>query len=617
MSSNDNDTSIINKANPAVVPPLTDPNKQDLFIQQAPNALAPNFIYNAINGKGGNLYEIVVQQAVHQTGIKDSNNNLLNTRIWGYGENNTERDNINVTWPGKTFVVNSNIETKVTWINGLRDARNNPLAHLLAIDTTNHWAYSLNDRSRNLGTDGVPLVTHLHGGNTDSNSDGNPEYFEGLTANSRGPRYVSNNYTYGNTQDAGTLWYHDHALGITRLNVYTGLAGFYIIRDDYDTGLEDNPLSLPADDHELAYCVQDRSFKTNGDYYYPTSTNPNYPPHSIVSEIFGDHILVNGKIWPKTDVEPCKYRIRLLNGSDTRFMRIRFRSVALNETSFGPSSPVLNFTVIGSDQGFLRQAVDVTKLDFMPAERLDIIFDFASVPENTRIIIENTLGDVPITSRNDSALGARTNRIIAFDITRPIDSRCNFDKNTFNRMIADIYPHIHDVPVKTRNLGLFGTRDEFGRMVPMLGTAEMVKDENQTDVQGSLGWSDPVTENPNEGDTEIWNFYNTTDHAHPIHVHLVHFDILSRKKFTATVQVKDMMIDGKLRKGKFMTNIVSTTNEPVYESERGPKDMVICYPNEVTQIRMKFDKPGRYVWHCHILSHEDHEMMRPIYVTPK
>lgn len=197
------------------------------------------------------------------------------------------------------------------------------------------------------------------------------------------------------------LWYHDHALGITRLNVYAGLAGFFALRDDDDTGKPDNPLGLPADPYELGYAVQDRMFKSNGELFYPAFPgDPAYegfiidegvrvcdvtvgPPcldpsqPTALAEFFGDHIVVNGKIWPKASVEPRQYRVRLLNGSDSRFMRLRLRLASSSiATEIGFADPVLPFFVIGSDQGLRENAVQVNEVDFLPGERLDLVIDF-------------------------------------------------------------------------------------------------------------------------------------------------------------------------------------------------------------------------------------------------
>ncbi len=681
MTPNNNDTATT--AGAAVAPTKRIiPTLKDLFVQQAPSALAPNFIYSSNNEKDKKdkheksgqeksnhdsedtqqttQYTIVAQQAVHYTGLTNAQNVQLATKIWGYGEQGEDHTNIKVTWPGKTFEVKSNNQTKVKWINDLRDAKGNPLSPLLPIDNSLHWCYSLKDKKRNIATDGAPLVAHLHGGHSSPQADGNPEYFEGLTANSRGPRFVSNEYQYDNSQRAGALWYHDHALGITRLNVYSGLAGFYIIRDQHDTGKHNNPLGLPAKQYELAYLVQDRMFKENGDLFFPAFPgdpefsgfidNPKVQGPSILAEFFGDHIVVNGKLWPKASVEPRHYRIRLLNGSDSRFMRLQLRSVTADANDLNNASQPLGFTVIGSDQGLLEQSTTVTSLDFMPGERLDIVFDFSTVPANSRVIIENILGDAPFTGvtreiGTNTQAGSLTDRIMAFDVNLALNSSAQdysdsdkeehdnkhgasdiildlFNKQTLDSKLNKLYPAIPSQINRYRKLGLFEGSDDLGRLMPMLGTAEPVTDVNSVQVQGAMPWGNAVTENPNLGDTEIWEFYNVTSDVHPIHVHLVHFEIISRDKFTSTNTAQAItQHDGKQGIGAKIENINIVTDpnnpaNPVLASEKGPKDMVMCYPGEVTRIKMVFDRPGRYVWHCHILSHEDHEMMRPIHVGP-
>ena len=487
---------------------------------------------------------------------------------------------------------------------------------------------------KSIANDGVPLVPHVHGAHVDSDSDGNPEYFFGLTPQSRGPRWVHKKYSYDNSQSAGTLWYHDHALGMTRLNVYAGLAGFYIIRDELDTGEKNNPLGLPAGRYERGYVIQDKMFKDNGELFFPAfpgdpsyedfideeEANPPAGQPSALAEFFGDHIVVNGKIWPKKNVEPRNYRLRLLNGCDSRFMHLRFRSVPLNDIDFSNASEPLPFYLIGSDQGLLETPISVTEIGFMPAERLDIVFNFKTVPFNSRVIIENILGDSPFDGElpdhdhEDEDENRRTNRIMAFDIIKSKSSVADrFDPNQFSSNYTQ-----NTKPVdKVRKLALYEGKDEFGRLQPMLGTAEPVINMKGDTVTGTQPWHMPITENPQLGATEIWEIYNTTEDAHPIHVHLVHFDIIERAPFSGDVIPQPVtQHDGSQAQGFRLENIVVDEEDavPASATEKGPKDMVIAYPEQVTRIKMTFDKPGRYVWHCHILSHEDHDMMRPLHV---
>ena len=207
---------------------LSDPAAQPKFVNAVPDAMAPGFKYQAVNSQG-TKYRVAVGPTVQQTGLVDGNGVLLDTPLFGYGNQND-----GFTWPGKTFEVQKGEPIEVLWRNQLRDPVTwQVLDHLLPVDTSLHWAYSLHGYTQHsIAADGVPIVPHLHGGHTISFFDGNPEYFFSPGFKVKGPRWVSKKYYYLNDQPAGTLWYHDHALGITRLNVYAGMAGFYILRDE-------------------------------------------------------------------------------------------------------------------------------------------------------------------------------------------------------------------------------------------------------------------------------------------------------------------------------------------------------------------------------------------------
>jgi spore coat protein A len=230
--------------------------------------------------------------------------------VWGYGTATQSP-----TYPGRTIETTVNTPITVRWTNNLLDDFGQPLPHLLPVDTSLHWA-----QPNNYPYSGVPVVTHLHGGHSESASDGLPEFWFTPGFAETGPQWVKETYSYENDQRAATLWYHDHALGITRLNVYAGMAGFYLLRDGQDTGLPDNSLGLPAGKYEVPVVIQDRMFTEDGQLYYPSEPEvEGAPAPSVLPEFFGDHILVNGQAWPVLDVEPTVYRFRLLNGSDSRF----------------------------------------------------------------------------------------------------------------------------------------------------------------------------------------------------------------------------------------------------------------------------------------------------------
>ena len=615
---------------------LSDPAAQPLFTNLAPNAMSAAFKYVAKNNK----LTIAMGQAIQMTGLVGADGvTPVPTTVWGYGENGT-----GVTWPGRTIERHVNDDPlEVTWQNKLIG-----LPHLLPVDTSLHWAYSLHGYEQySIEKNGVPVVPHVHGGRNDSSFDGNPEYFFSPGNAVRGPRWETKKYVYGGpdwNNTAGMAWYHDHALGITRLNVYAGLAGFFPLRDDNDTGKAGNPAGLPADPYELGYAVQDRMFHNTGELFYPAFPgDPLYDdfiteegailPEDIfpgggptaLAEFFGDHIVVNGKIWPKAVVEQRQYRVRFVNGTDSRFMRLKLKVIAggaSNPVATDPASGYeLPFYVIGSDQSLSSSATQVNEVDFMPGERLDLVIDFKDVLDGSRVIVENILGDSPfggdLPGPDDVFPDRRTDRVMAFDVEVPLDlSVADTSIGAGSYVGGGISV---DAPVtRTRKLALFEGTDEFGRLQPLLGTAERVDDVEGNSVEGAIAWHSPITENPGLGDTEIWEIYNATGDAHPVHVHLVHFEVIDRQAFKAnSIEQPVLQHNGSYGVGfrleKIKTKGKVSGPDP---SEQTRRDMVMALPGEVTRIKMTFDKPGRYVWHCHILSHEDHEMMRPFHVGP-
>ena len=636
---------------------LSDPAFQPKFVNYAPNALDPGFKYQGYR----NTYRVAMASAWHETGLRKPDGSAAWTRIFGYGQGIGRFGTY--TWPGKTFEVQSGERVKVLWSNNLVDWLGRPENHILPVDTSLHWAYSLHGYTQySIERDGVPVVPHVHGGHTEWQSDGNPEYFFSPFFRVRGPRWLNPVYTYDNDQPAGTLWYHDHALGITRLNVYAGLAGFYIVRDHIDTGRPDNIANLPAFPYELAYAIQDRMFKEDGALFYPsfpgepfyddfiTGEGATLPPAlfpnggpTALAEFFGDHIVVNGKIWPKTDVERRNYRLRLLNGTDSRFMVLRFRPVAAGATDLSNAGAALPFWVIGNDQGLGSGPRQVDTLVFEPGSRYDVVIDFSQVPMGTRIIMENLGGDAPFGGDYGDALAPedfftdrQTDRVMAFDVVVPKD---NSVPDNFNPNVPGPYTGVVGTPSRVRKVALFEGKDEYGRLQPLQGVAEPTADAFGNVRNGSLAWHVPTTENPDLGATEIWEIWNATGDAHPIHLHLVHFDVVDRQWIkwdsnglggeepidpseaagdgTYKVMQPVLQHNGAQGIGFRLENLtlepgaVTLGNEYV---ENGPKDMVVALPNQVTRIKMTFDRPGRYVWHCHILSHEDHEMMRVLHV---
>jgi spore coat protein A len=689
-------------------PGLSDPAMQPKFANAVPNALDPGFIYNTRKGK----IKVAVGQTVQNTGLVAPDGiTPVPTTVWGYGDKQF------YTWPGRTFVAQSGEPLEVKWENRLIDALGNPLPYIITgkdntslgfgdytgrpvLDTSLHWAYSLMGYTQfDIATNGVPIVAHLHGGHTDFQYDGNPEFFFSPGWTVRGPQWVDKKYLYDNSQPAGTLWYHDHALGITRLNVYAGMAGFYILRDNDDTGLFGNPLDLPAFPYEAAFAIQDRMFKDNGELFYPafpgdpfyddfiTGEGAVLPPAIFpgggptgLAEFFGDHMVVNGVIWPKMDVEPRNYRLRLLNGCDSRFLAIQFFEVPAGEADFTNATGPLSFSVIGSDQGLASEPTTVGTLLMETGSRYDIIFDFKTVTPGNRVIMKNIGGDEPFGGDipGPQAFG-ETDRIMAFDVNQTLSTVPDVTP-----MTGYTTPIVPETPTRTRRVALFEGKDEYGRLQPLLGTAESATDYLGTAInwpntpeyssvgltgpmEGSIAWHSPTTENPALGSTEEWEIWNMTGDAHPVHLHLVHFEVLGRDEIEwddNTIEAGDVLADGSIATEDDETRVIPNAkadspagngtylvvqptvqhnsvagdpttygmgfkimghtkgNEILPETlpeyvENTPKDMVTALPGQITRIKATFDKPGRYVWHCHILSHEDHEMMRVLYVGPQ
>jgi FtsP/CotA-like multicopper oxidase with cupredoxin domain len=387
---------------------------------------------------------------------------------------------------------------------------------------------------------------------------------------------------------------------------------------------------------------------------------------TALAEFFGDHMVVNGMIWPKEDVEPRNYRLHLLNGTDSRFMVIQLFEVPPGATDFTNAIQQLSFTVVGSDQGLASSPTTVDTLLSEPGSRYDIVVDFKSVTPGNRVIMKNIGGDEPFGGAIPGPqIFGETDRIMAFDVVLP-----------FSRKVPD--PSLTGIAfgpsvggyTRTRKVALFEGKDEFGRLQPLLGTAEPATDYAGADIEwpdepvysevgligpmeGSIAWHSPTTENPALYSTEEWEIWNVTGDAHPVHLHLVHFEVfenLGRREIvwdshTISGEDEDRVIpnaahDEPAGDGTYLVTqptvqhnsaagdlttygmgfkIMKHTygaevNKPAEYIENTPKDMVTALPGQITRIKATFDKPGRYVWHCHILSHEDHEMMRVLHV---
>ncbi|HEU5255126.1 MAG TPA: multicopper oxidase [Vicinamibacterales bacterium] len=478
---------------------------------------------------------------------------LAPTTLWGY----------HGACPGPTIEARSGVPIRLLWRNNL------PSAHALQIDTTIHGAEP--DKPA------VRTVVHVHGLKVLPDSDGYPDAWFTTEFARTGPFFKNRVYEYPNDQRAATLWYHDHTIGITRLNIYMGLAGLYILRDD----IEDS-LTLPSGMYEIPLVIQDRNIAPDGSLVYPA---PTVPP---IAEFFGESVLVNGKIWPYLTVEPRKYRFRILNASNARFYRLRLveSDEAGNATGHGGPS----FVQIGSDGGLLSRPVSRASIDTAPGERLDVIVDFADHAGNTFVLANDA--PAPFPEGGDVV----PPHVMMFRVARSLPSP---DLSSLpNSLPAVTRPDMADV-VRTRDLVLSEVETESHSV-----------DTTFISLINKAYWHDPITERPTAGSTEIWRIINRTDDAHPMHVHLVQFQILDRQPF-------DVDQDSLVFKGPAVP--------PPDHEQFGLKDTVQSHPGEVVRLLIKFDLPTgtvvrrgesfRYTLHCHILEHEENQMMRPYEVV--
>lgn len=610
-------------------------------------------------GKNADLYEISVRQFPQQILPPPLNP----TTVWGYGAvaRDSRRGLLLHNAPSLTIEASWRRPVQVRWINGLVDEEGAFLPHLLPVDPTLHWA---NPPGGTMGRDTrptfsdtpgaytgpVPVVTHVHGAvGVGDESDGYAEawYLPAATDIPAGHATVGTWYDffaqkaaalhgvtwepgtavseYPNDQRAATLWYHDHTLGMTRTNVYAGPAGFYIIRGGPDDAATDSrtgqPAVLPgpapkANDrfpsnktyYEIPLAIQDRTFTPDGALFYPDTRaffdeiEGPYLPETDISpiwnpEFFGNTIIVNGNTWPYLSVEQRRYRFRLLNGCNSRFLILDFRSI-----------PGVEVWQIGTEGGFLAAPVDITAagntLLMAPAERADIIVDFTSVPLGSHVL-GNIGPDEPFGGGGpgadfDVADPAATGQVMQFRVVPATGP----DPTTPPQFLS--LPPLAPLPAPTTTRPLALVEEMSMDFDDAPAAALLGRVDASGAVHGQM-WMDEVTENPSPGDTETWEFFNTTADAHPIHVHEVVFQVVDRQP----IEVHE----GEEGMGGTTVALAGPARGPE-PTERGWKDTVIAYPGEVTRVRMRFTSPGQYVWHCHIVEHEDNEMMRPFRIGP-
>ena len=523
-------------------------------------------------GLGG---EIVMAEARHRF-----HRDLDPAPSWGYGGQ---------SHLGPTIEAQRGEQTPTTFVNALG-------THVLwrDIDRTLHGASDA-DRWR------PQTVVHLHGAPNPPDADGHP-----MAAFRPGSRQT---YAFGLDLEAATLWYHDHAMGTTRLSVYAGLAGMFFVRDAFDTGEHDNPLGLPAGEYEIPLVISDKLFERNGRLRYQGT--PVVPQDQWGGGLCGDVIVVNGKAWPRLEVDRGVYRFRAVNGTQLNDYRLEL-------------SNRMPFWVIGGDGGLLDAPVAVQALDIAPGERYDLLVDFSSLAPGECVDLRNTMriswagrmiGGVQVPDVMRFVARAARGRVTRVPATlrggtgRPV------------RLPAVAEPSRLRPASLNVSVNLRGIR----------GMTALVMNMN------NLRFSDPEVEAPEQGTVERWDLVNLdlTIQVHAMHLHLAQFRVLGRQDVNVERLLRDhptpplgrrwVPSPAGYRRGRL---------EPPAPYETGWKDTVRCPRGQVTSIVVRWPTAGElgfdpdapfvtpageteqgYVWHCHLLDHEDHEMMLPLRVV--
>jgi len=643
----------------APTPTFLDPKTIPKYVNQLVAAIPVYEPTNVTDGTGNTVQQdYTINMTYFREQILPTGTPLVggdgNTMVWGYqGKVRLLDGTILPSFansPSASFIATTGIPSNVTWVNNI------DVPQFLPVDPTIHWAdptfsgttvrtwtppfptfpgiftNSITGATLNAQTP-VPLSPHLHGGEVQSFSDGGPNSwftYNGLV----GPTYSTNSafsigpansatYYYPNAQNPTTLWYHDHAMGMTRLNVMSGLAGFYLLKDTPATTTITTPTANNFDQYmtqhfpygisEIPLAIQDRTFKTNGELWFPTvGINPTIHPYWM-PEFFGNTIMVNGKVWPNLDVTPGWYRFRVLDGSNARFYTL----------SFDNKMP---FTVIGTEGGYLQQAVALNSITIAPGERADILVDFSTVPVGTKIVLTNTAkapfpGGAPA---DPQTVGQIMQFTVKATSANPGAAAPNLPAGLNPTLPLGTFPTLPAPPNTQRIVRtLFEVQGPAG---PLMVT-----------VNGQV-FDGYISETPKNGTTEDWVIVNLTADTHPIHTHLASFQVVSRQTFQAAKYMKDWLAINAPNVPPFAVSYIPTSLDPTLylqgkatparPNEMGWKDTVQMNPGEVTIIRIRFlqqdgaaypfdptQGPG-YVWHCHIVDHEDNEMMRPYQVLP-
>jgi spore coat protein A len=614
------------------------------------------------------------------------------TWVFGYAVGPTPPIEPRVTYTGPVIIATRGVPTQIRYVNDLGSTATTNLSLWKetvdgAIDQTLHWADPLNAEQNmcnhmivpgmppSMGcaqhySGPIPAVPHLHGGVVPPVLDGGPDawftsngvyqgnaYYTAPFASALGNEAV---YRYPNGQEAAPIWFHDHLLGGTRINVYCGLAGAYVIIDPglaLPAGL--NPVGLDQPDGGgfeplIPLVIQDRMFDTEGQLYFPNAGNTPEHPYWI-PEFVGDTICVNGKVWPYLDVQAKRYRFLIINGSNARTYELYV--------------PGLIIWQIGTDGAYLDKPVPLRKLIIQPGERADVILDFARLRGRNTIMFN--IGRTPYPKGTPPNL-LTVGRILQFRVGREVVVDTSFNPLTLAALRP---PMIRLADPATGSLGAGVVVDRTRRLtlnevMQGAGIFEILVNNTRWDGltgDGSIrpdfvpvtldGITNYYSELPDEGATELWEIVNLTADAHPIHTHLTQFQLMNRQLFnTNTYNIAySAAFPGGAYIPAYGPPLDYNTGDPSAlggnpdvtpflqgrvirppTNEAGWKDTIMCPPGMVTRFVVRYAPQDRainaldlnyafdpnalnhgYVWHCHIIDHEDNEMMRPLKVIPK
>jgi len=593
------------------------PSSVPRFVNPLTDLLHSSFVWRPSSKifNGSPLYEI----GVYKASVNVLGPGLPNTTIFGYG-NAAHPVSQGPTYISRSFSVRRGEPTYVKWSNHLVSDGGKFVPHLFPFERTLAWADPLNDGLTNSTTytGPVPVVTHVHGAAVEWQSDGLPDQWFTPGQAIKGPMWQKEIYNYDNEHEAAALWYHDHTHGITHLNVYAGLAGLFIIRDNLDTGMPDNPLGLPAYPYEVALAIQDRRFYQDGSLLYPKSHRP----------FLGHIMVINGKAFPYLRVQPRKYRFRVLNGCNDRLLKLSF------------SDPSLAWVHVGTDKGLRYDATPLvaTAITISPGERFDAIVDFSVVGKGSVFLLNRAT-----TSPDLDSKVLRIDVVLPFDFSRmdrelrlnplkalkaadpflppPLPPPMLLDHFSSSRLQPLVTTSIGDTGSSTRKVdlfallvcqtvvggcaeigaarirrfGLFVTTDETNRHFHLMGPLD----------KGPLPFRAPVTEIAYVGDVEIWELINLSPYPHPMHIHNAAFAVLGYRQVPKDVSWPNV------------TFAEGSMWRPPPAWMGGPKDVVFVGKYKAARLLVQFNRPGHSLWHCHIPEHEDRDMMRPLLVYPR